>query len=386
MRKGKKKLAQMMAAVLTATTLLQTPVSVFADPVVKEQVEKEASEGDSETTQEPEDEKEAEKNETSEDEKKEDSKEDAGEDPDQSEDGKSDADSDDSEDESKEDSKDGKEGDDSDKEETGKDSEQDKKEDSDSVDSKEDQDTSEKEDAKKDAEEAEEPEEEPEKKPGILDKILDALFPKKEIPEEEIEEVEEATPSELIAPQSLLAPAEVVDAYVLLNNDSYTANQDIPVSDILENMKSLEDGSDVELPEDYDTILWTKGEWVNSGKNDKVLDNPMEVFMDGVITIRNAGHRTSCNLEFLVGTGKQLDDDATRYKVRVYLRGRIEEQLDFSIYDDAGHELYGDWKTDTSEMDSEDLTVTARKFYCDEYQKGETYKLKLDSFVKRCMN
>ena len=41
MRKGKKKLAQMMAAVLTATTLLQTPVSVFADPVVKEQVEKE---------------------------------------------------------------------------------------------------------------------------------------------------------------------------------------------------------------------------------------------------------------------------------------------------------------------------------------------------------
>ena len=68
MRKGKKKLAQMMAAVLTATTLLQTPVSVFADPVVKEQVEKEASEGDSETTQEPEDEKEAEKNETSEDE------------------------------------------------------------------------------------------------------------------------------------------------------------------------------------------------------------------------------------------------------------------------------------------------------------------------------
>ena len=50
MRKGKKKLAQMMAAVLTATTLLQTPVSVFADPVVKEQVEKEASEGDSETT------------------------------------------------------------------------------------------------------------------------------------------------------------------------------------------------------------------------------------------------------------------------------------------------------------------------------------------------
>lgn len=386
MRKGKKKLAQMMAAVLTATTLLQTPVSVFADPVVKEQVEKEASEGDSETTQEPEDEKEAEKNETSEDEKKEDSKEDAGEDPDQSEDGKSDADSDDSEDESKEDSKDGKEGDDSDKEETGKDSEQDKKEDSDSVDSKEDQDTSEKEDAKKDAEEAEEPEEEPEKKPGILDKILDALFPKKEIPEEEIEEVEEATPSELIAPQSLLAPAEVVDAYVLLNNDSYTTNQDIPVSDILENMKSLEDGSDVELPEDYDTILWTKGEWVNSGKNDKVLDNPMEVFMDGVITIRNAGHRTSCNLEFLVGTGKQLDDDATRYKVRVYLRGRIEEQLDFSIYDDAGHELYGDWKTDTSEMDSEDLTVTARKFYCDEYQKGETYKLKLDSFVKRCMN
>ena len=88
----------------------------------------------------------------------------------------------------------------------------------------------------------------------------------------------------------------------------------------------------------------------------------------------------------MVGTGKQLDDDATRYKVRVYLRGRIEEQLDFSIYDDAGHELYGDWKTDTSEMDSEDLTVTARKFYCDEYQKGETYKLKLDSFVKRCMN
>ena len=66
MRKGKKKLAQMMVAVLTATTLLQTPVSVFADPVVKEQVEKEASEGDSETTQEPEDEKEAEKNETEE--------------------------------------------------------------------------------------------------------------------------------------------------------------------------------------------------------------------------------------------------------------------------------------------------------------------------------
>ena len=58
--------------------------------------------------------------------------------------------------------------------------------------------------------------------------------------------------------------------------------QDIPVSDILENMKSLEDGSDVELPEDYDTILWTKGEWVNSGKNDKVLDNPMEVFSDGL--------------------------------------------------------------------------------------------------------
>ena len=69
------------------------------------------------------------------------------------------------------------------------------------------------------------------------------MFPKKEIPEEEIEDVEEATPSELIAPQSLLAPAEVVDAYVLLNNDSYTTNQDIPVSDILKNMKSLEDGS-----------------------------------------------------------------------------------------------------------------------------------------------
>lgn len=48
-----------------------------------------------------------------------------------------------------------------------------------------------------------------------------------------------------------LHPAEVVDAYVLLNNDSYTTNQDIPVSDILENMKSLEDGSDVELPGGY---------------------------------------------------------------------------------------------------------------------------------------
>ena len=45
MRKGKKKLAQMMAAVLTATTLLQTPVSVFADPVVKEQVEKKLRRG-----------------------------------------------------------------------------------------------------------------------------------------------------------------------------------------------------------------------------------------------------------------------------------------------------------------------------------------------------
>ena len=41
MRKGKKKLAQMMAAVLTATTLLQTPVSAFADSIVEERVEKE---------------------------------------------------------------------------------------------------------------------------------------------------------------------------------------------------------------------------------------------------------------------------------------------------------------------------------------------------------
>ncbi len=50
MRKGKKKLAQMMAAVLTATTLLQTPVSAFADSIVEERVEKETSEADSETT------------------------------------------------------------------------------------------------------------------------------------------------------------------------------------------------------------------------------------------------------------------------------------------------------------------------------------------------
>ena len=110
-----------------------------------------------------------------------------------------------------------------------------------------------------------------------------------------------------------------MDAYVLLNNDSYTTNQDIPVSDILKNMKARRM---VQMLNCRRIMIRFSGQKVNGSiavRMTRFWTIRWKFFMDGVITIRNAGHRTSCNLEFLVGTGKQLDDDATRYKVRVYL-------------------------------------------------------------------
>ncbi len=251
---------------------------------------------------------------------------------------------------------------------------------------KENQDASEKEDAKNDADEGQD--EEPEKKPGILNKILDAVLPKKEeVPEEEIEE-EEATPSELIAPQSLIAPAEVVDAYVLLEQD-YTQGSGfvVPVSDILEHMRSVEDGSEIVLPE-YEKILWTKGAWGNGNRwLDKVLDNPMELSMDGTLTIPKGNqYYKYYDLEFLVGSGEQLDDKAVRYEVRVYTNQGIKEQLEFSIYqENEEREKSGNWKADISEFSSEEFPVTARKFYCNGYDENEKYILKLNSFVADTM-
>ena len=193
-------------------------------------------------------------------------------------------------------------------------------------------------------------------------------------PEETTEEVSGETTEETVvvedeidgepAVQSLL-PLEEKSAYAVLYNYSEEQQKAIPVRDILNSLRD-ENGDKIEIP-DSKTVVWN---YFKDSDGSRLYDEFHALEKDSTVDISPL-YESDYTIQLIVGNGNQLDADAIRYIVRVYITKDINEALTFNVYFenskyahrysinsyDAYNEVYGYTTTYSAEENMNICTV-----------------------------
>ena len=127
------------------------------------------------------------------------------------------------------------------------------------------------------------------------------------------------------AVQSLL-PLEEKDAYVILYNYSEEQQKAILLSDVLNGLRD-ENGDKIEIP-DSKTVVWN---YFRDGNGNRLYDEFHAVEKDSTVDVSSLSD-SDYTMQVIVGNGKQLDADAIRYIVQVYITKDINEYLACNIY------------------------------------------------------
>ena len=117
-----------------------------------------------------------------------------------------------------------------------------------------------------------------------------------------------------------MMPLKEVKAYLVLNGYSNEQIKAMPIKDVLSKMQD-KDGNYITVPESAEVV------WAHFKDNDgNVIDRNTTVDMS------EFEYTTGYTMELIVGSGKQLDPNNTRYLVRVYLTNNVSEKVSFDTY------------------------------------------------------
>ena len=237
-------------------------------------------------------------------------------------------------------------------------------------------------------EETAEPEEQPE--------VTETTEPEEKTEVEEVIESEETTEENVTvedeiegqpAVQSLL-PLEEKKVYLSLINYTESELQSMPIRTILGLLRNY-DGTAVDISEDaviaWDSTYELPGEPRSAWAGDfQVVDR------DTTVNVWCQVDLSEYIAHMIVGKGNQLDSDAIRYEITVYLP-KIWEQVQYSLYtaDEKHEEVTGEnisekWNSESS-IDGIDATdsngvyaaSSAVVFNSANYQSGKEYDLKM---------
>ena len=203
-------------------------------------------------------------------------------------------------------------------------------------------------------------------------------------PEETTEEVseEETVVKEEIegqpAVQSLL-PLEEKSVYAVLYNYSEEQQKAIPVSDILNSLRD-ENGDKIEIP-DSKTVVWN---YFKDSDGRRIYDEFHALEKDSAVDVSPL-YESDYTIQLIVGNGNQLDADAIRYIVRVYITKDINESIKYNIYRQYSGSTFrsrvGYWTEDvTTEYSTEDnMSIRTTNYKIANHTEGDQYFVEIKS-------
>ena len=206
-------------------------------------------------------------------------------------------------------------------------------------------------------------------------------------PEETTEEVseEETVVKEEIegqpAVQSLL-PLEEKSAYVVLYNYSEEQQKAIPLSDVLNGLRDA-NGAKIEIP-DSKTVVWN---YFKDGNGNRLYDEFHAVEKDSTVDVSTLSD-SDYTMQIIAGNGKQLDADAIRYIVRVYVTKDINESISYRIYRQSNgstnrNPVGYSWSEDvtTSYSTEDNMNIRTTNYKVTNHTEGDQYYAEIESAV-----
>ena len=206
-------------------------------------------------------------------------------------------------------------------------------------------------------------------------------------PEETTEEVseEETVVKEEIegqpAVQSLL-PLEEKSAYVVLYNYSEEQQKAIPLSDVLNGLRDA-NGAKIEIP-DSKTVVWN---YFKDGNGNRLYDEFHAVEKDSTVDVSTLSD-SDYTMQIIAGNGKQLDADAIRYIVRVYVTKDINESISYRIYRQSNgstnrNSVGYSWSEDvtTSYSTEDNMNIRTTNYKVTNHTEGDQYYAEIESAV-----
>ena len=181
-----------------------------------------------------------------------------------------------------------------------------------------------------------------------------------------------------------LLPLEEKRVYLYLNGYTEDQLKAMPLETVLSLLEDA-DGNPVKIPADKE-VVWTY--FKDSEGN--VLEEEYHVIGRGD-TVDLTGEyesQDSFTMELLVGTGDQLDYDATRYIVTVFISNVADEYLSFELYKETGdgevsRRQYvsrdGYWHMESGLSEEAGIPVTSVLYIVPEHEAGTDYYLGIDS-------
>ncbi len=124
-----------------------------------------------------------------------------------------------------------------------------------------------------------------------------------------------------------MMPLKEVKAYLVLNGYSDEQIKAMPIKDVLSKMQD-KDGNYITVPESAEVV------WAHFKDNDgNVIHDEYHVIdRNTPVDMSEFEYTTGYTMELIVGSGKQLDPNNTRYLVRVYLTNKVSEKVSFDLY------------------------------------------------------
>ena len=124
-----------------------------------------------------------------------------------------------------------------------------------------------------------------------------------------------------------MMPLKEVKAYLVLNGYSDEQVKAMPIKDVLSKMQD-KDGNYITVPESAEVV------WAHFKDNDgNVIHDEYHVIdRNTTVDMSEFEYTTGYTMELIVGSGKQLDPNNTRYLVRVYLTNEVSEKVNFDLY------------------------------------------------------
>ena len=206
--------------------------------------------------------------------------------------------------------------------------------------------------------------------------------------EETAEEVSEDATEETVvvedeiegqpAVQSLL-PLEEKSAYAVLYNYSEEQQKAIPVSDILNSLRD-ENGDKIEIP-DSKTVVWN---YFKDSDGNRLYDEFHALEKDSTVDASPL-YDSDYTIQLIVGNGNQLDADAIRYIVRIYITKDIEESITYDLCQvTPDDDMYWYANDVTTEYSAEDnLTIRTTNYEISNHGEGDQYFATIKSAVAR---
>ena len=186
-----------------------------------------------------------------------------------------------------------------------------------------------------------------------------------------------------ISPMSLL-PIPEVEATIELYGYSWEQLNQVSLETLL---KRLQDGQGnrIEVPEDAQ-VAWTLDEEGNPLEDEyRVLERGSTVDLSGVAQRLNEG-AAKAEVQMIIGNGKQLDNTATRYfvRIKILLGTTLQESVDFELYydyDNSGRrsELYGSKSYRMYAAEGIEIPVTAVLWQDSVHTEGKSYYVNITS-------